>query len=592
MSGMKTTGFIRDIALKYPAHLAANSVLTIVQNLVEVGSMAFLGPVVDMVMYPGGTEHSLLTRRVTSLMAAAGVPVTLGWCLTVFLGLVTLASAFRVLAQYTILKTRYAVLRDLTMGTFDDFFNARWYFFGTQRQGTIFNTFIRELGKVGAAFASVAVCLTGSLRLIVFLTVPLLISWEVTLVSLLVAMILAWPLMWLGRVGYRLGRQNTATANRYGSVLQESFGLARVILGFGNQKWSRERLKKTFDSNARSMVRSQTLNITVPALYQPFTRVVVVAALFTGSLRNVAVAELAVLMAALLKAVATIGTLVTARTVLLNLLPGFEHVRALREEARKLGQPSGNKKYGGFEKEISLTGVTFSYPPGSPVLKDISISIKKGQMVAVVGESGAGKSTLVDLMMGFSQPDTGHVAIDGIDLTEFDILSYRHRIGYVPQESALFNMSVRDNLLWACPEASDEHIKAACQHADAHDFIEKLPHGYEAEVGDYGTRLSGGQRQRVALARAIIRKPDILFLDEATSALDTQSERLIQHALETISRMTTIMVIAHRLSTIMNADYIYVLKEGAIIEEGSYQDLVDRNGHFNRMVKMQLLETE
>jgi subfamily B ATP-binding cassette protein MsbA len=191
------------------------------------------------------------------------------------------------------------------------------------------------------------------------------------------------------------------------------------------------------------------------------------------------------------------------------------------------------------------------------------------------------------MILGFHEPSSGRVTIDGVPLSDFDITSYRRRLGYVPQESVLFNMSIRENLLWAKENATSEQIEQACLQANAHDFIRDLRDGYDTIVGDRGVRLSGGQCQRIALARAILMQPELLILDEATSALDTESERLIQTAIERIAETTTVIAIAHRLSTISQADYVYVLEKGCVVEEGPYVDLVRGDGHFGRMVTMQ-----
>jgi len=243
--------------------------------------------------------------------------------------------------------------------------------------------------------------------------------------------------------------------------------------------------------------------------------------------------------------------------------------------------------YKNFQKNVSISNLTFAYPEQEPVLKNISLEIRKGSMVAIVGESGAGKSTLIDMIMGFNDPDSGTIMVDKIPLKEFEINSFRKRIGYVPQESVLFNMTISENIRWANEKASLEEIKRVCQSANADTFIESFPDKYDTLVGDRGIRLSGGQLQRVALARAIIRKPDILILDEATSSLDTKSERLIQEAIEKIAQETTIIVIAHRLSTITKADHIYILENGSVVEHGDYQKLMDNNNLFSQMVKAQ-----
>ncbi len=296
------------------------------------------------------------------------------------------------------------------------------------------------------------------------------------------------------------------------------------------------------------------------------------------------------LLFALLQVALSLGNLTSQKNSLENFFPSYEQIERLRKQARKMKQTSGSKKFGGFNQKLLIEDLSFAYPGQDAVLCGINVYIPKGKMVAFVGESGAGKSTFIDMIMGFHQPQKGRIMFDGVDLQEFDIRSYRHKIGYVPQDSVLFNMSIRDNLLWANDSAADIDIVRACRQANAEEFIEQLPQGCDTLVGDRGVRLSGGQIQRIALARAMLRKPQLLILDEATSALDTYSERLIQQAIEAIVGETTVIIIAHRLSTIMNADYIYVFKEGCIVEEGVYSGLIQRDSCFNRMVKLQLLE--
>ena len=230
----------------------------------------------------------------------------------------------------------------------------------------------------------------------------------------------------------------------------------------------------------------------------------------------------------------------------------------------------------GLKKKLQFNDVNFSYPGRKPALDSVSLEVKKGMMTALVGQSGAGKTTTVDLMLGLYQQSSGQILLDGKELAEYDINSYRQRIGYVPQDPQLFNTTVRENLLWSDPEASKQDIWHACSLANAEQFVRELPDQLETVLGDRGVRLSGGQRQRLALARAIIRKPDLLILDEATSSLDTESEKFIQQSIDRLAGELTIVVIAHRLSTIRNADYVYVLDNGKIAEEGSYQELMEK----------------
>jgi ATP-binding cassette subfamily B protein len=290
-----------------------------------------------------------------------------------------------------------------------------------------------------------------------------------------------------------------------------------------------------------------------------------------------------------MKSVPLIGELSRTRNSLENFYPSYEQLKRLRENAKQLKEITGAKKFQGISHEIRFESVSFAYPGCKNVLNDINAKIPKGKMIAFVGESGAGKSTLIDMLMGFHKPSTGKINIDNIPIENFDIYSLRQRIGYVPQEGLLFNTSIRDNLRWSNNEASETDIFNACKLARAHEFIQNCTNGYDTIVGDRGARLSGGEIQRIALARAILRKPELLILDEATSSLDSNSEQLIQQSIETIAKYTTIVVIAHRLSTIKNADYVYVLSNGTIVEEGNYKELTNQGGLFAQMVQKQML---
>jgi len=587
---MRVLTFIREIFKKFPLLLIGSTVLLVLVNLFGAFSLFSISPVIDLFIHPELEEISPFTQKAVDVLAFFGLPATLGSWLWVFIGFVSLSSAFLVFARYLILKTKYAVLKDIMLGTFEDFFNARWYFFSSGKQGVMLNTFTRELNIAGNAFGAMALFFVSALQMVFFLAIPFYLSWRVTTISLGAAFLFAIPFILLGKFSYRLGILNTTTGNRVMSVIQENFGLAKVVLGFGNQRKSSDNLSGAFDAHRLATLKSQTLNEAIPILYRPFGVIMLVVALFSAQRFGVPLSEMTVLLLALLQVAVSISNMVMRKNSLENFFPSYEQIKTLRERARELRQTSGKRQFGGFVHELCIEDLSFSYPGQESVLVDINMRIPKGKMVAFVGESGAGKSTFIDMVMGFHKPTKGRVAFDDVSLEDFDIYSYRHRIGYVPQDSVLFNMTIRDNLLWAYESATDEEIKYASHQANAEEFINQLPEGYNTLVGDRGVRLSGGQVQRIALARAILRRPDLLILDEATSSLDTYSERLIQQAIENIAKETTVILIAHRLSTIANADYVYVLKEGRIIEEGTYSELIKMNGHFNRMVELQTLE--
>ena len=586
---MRIMVFIRDIFVKFPRLLIANTILLITVSLLSACSLLTISPLVDFLFHPDLRNISPLTAKAVSILIFLGLPATLECWLIVFLVFIALSSVFLIFARYSILKTRYAVLRDLMVGTFESFFNARWYFFSSSAQGVLLNTFSRELDVVGNAFISMGVFFTSMFQVLVYLIIPFYLSWQVTCISLCSALILTIPFLLTGKLSYRLGVINTATSNKMISIIHEDLSLAKVVLGFAKQQKAVDDLGSAFDAHRAATIKSQVLAIATCTLYSPLAVIIVGIALFAARRLEVPLSETVVLLVALRQIAVSIGDLVTQKNTLENFFASYEQIKSLRQKALDLKQDSGGVEFKGFVQGIYIEGVSFAYPEQRPLLVDINAHIPKGKMVAFVGKSGAGKSTLIDLIMGFHKPAKGRIKFDNTKLQDFDILSYRRKIGYVPQDSVLFNTTIRDNFLWVCESATDGEIMQACRQANADEFIKRLPDGYSTLVGDRGVRLSGGQIQRIALARAILRKPELLILDEATSALDTHSEQLIQQAVENISKETTVVVIAHRLSTIVNADYIYVLDMGRIVEDGTYSDLVKANGYFNNMVKLQML---
>jgi subfamily B ATP-binding cassette protein MsbA len=242
-----------------------------------------------------------------------------------------------------------------------------------------------------------------------------------------------------------------------------------------------------------------------------------------------------------------------------------------------------------FHDRVRYEGVTFGYDGGEPVLRDVSFEIRRGEVVALVGSSGAGKSTAMDLLPRFYDPTGGRVTIDGVDLREASVTSVRAQLGIVTQETILFHDTVRNNIAHGSRDASDRAVREAAELAHAHAFITGLPQGYDTVIGDRGVKLSGGERQRLAIARALLKNPPILLLDEATSALDTESERLVQEALERLMRERTVLVIAHRLSTVQHADRIVVLERGRVAAHGTHAELLDQDGLYRRLYDLQFV---
>ncbi|MBF0380168.1 MAG: ABC transporter ATP-binding protein [Magnetococcales bacterium] len=589
---MNLKSFVSDIFHKYPKLFIVNLLLAILAALADIMSIVFLAPIVEILAYGSFQTSGALTQKLSQLMATVGLEVNATSLLGIFLIFSFLRAGFQIWTVNTILKTKYAFMTDLIVGSFKDFFNSRWAFFSSQSQGTIINTLTRELNMVGDSFGNMARLFSSFIHAVVYAAIPFYISWKITLICIAAITVVLLPFLWMGKLNRRLGQRNTESANKISAVIQENLTLAKVILGFNKQTDTILAMEESYKSYSKSTIFSLTIANSIPLLYYPFGLVVLCLALFSAQEINVQLVDTVVLIYALFRVIPSMGSMAHLKASLDNFFPSYLQILELQNRAIAMVQPSGERQFTTLQKNIVFKDVSFSYPNGPMVLKNLDFNISKGSFVAFVGKSGVGKSSLLDLIMHLNSVDSGHILIDDTDLTKIDTSSYRKSISYVSQENLLFNTTVKANLIWACPKATKEEVLLACKKAHAHEFIVKLENGYDTLVGDRGVRLSGGQIQRLALARALLAKPDILLLDEATNSLDTQSERLIQESLEAVYGQTTIIVVTHRISTIINADVIFVLQEGELVQQGNYQELKNRPGPFHDMLQLQDLKRD
>jgi ABC-type multidrug transport system fused ATPase/permease subunit len=583
--------FFRHLLGHFAGWLALVSLLLVLEGLLGGISLMSLVAVIDVFMHPDLAGVSGVTRRAVEWMQTIGMTASLAAVLGLFLALQITQNGIGIGARSIILATRQAVLRKLVLGTFDTLLAARWEFFTRTKQGLILNTLGREVNAAADAFKGFAFLLATAVQLACYVSVPLFLSWKLTAVAVGTGAVLALPLLALSPLNYRLGRATTASSTRFSVVVQESITLIKVVFGFGNQASRRRELGTAFEEYSRAVLRSLTLRAALPLIYEPVGVLVLVTTLLAAQRLSIPVSEFAALAWALHKSVGLIGELVSRWNTLVNLVPSYQQVLELAAQAEEAAERPGPRAFSGLTREIRIERGTFAYPGQPPTLVDVSIRVPKGCAVAIVGDSGAGKSTLLDVLMGFHTLQAGTALVDDTPLSQLDLTSYRQRIGYVGQETVLFNATIRENLRWAKPDATDAEIREVCVRTNVDEFVQRFTEGYDTMVGDRGVRLSGGQAQRVALARAMLRQPDILILDEATSSLDSQSERLIQQAVDGFAKETTVLIVTHRLSTVTNVDHIYVLRDGRIVEEGPYQRLMSGRGTFSAMAQLQALET-
>ena len=388
------------------------------------------------------------------------------------------------------------------------------------------------------------------------------------------------PIFLLSKFAIKIGQNLVNTANDYSTTLKESLDGAKIILGFGANLKALKRMTLQFNLHRDAAITHYVFNAVIPEIAIPMGLLAIVITFSLTPSQTIKISEMSIIVWSLKYAGNYLGLLAQYKTSIESFFPSYQQIISFRNKAKELKQITGEKKFNTLNDNIIFKNITFTHKGRELTIKDINMIIEKGKMTAITGESGAGKSTIIDLLMGFFTPSDGEVLVNNIKLSEWDINSLREKIGYVPQEPILFNMSLRDNLLWSKSDATEEDIWESLKQTYSDDFIKELPEGLNTIIGDRGIKLSGGQRQRVALARAIIRKPEILVLDEATSSLDSHSEKLIQKAIENIGKKTTIIVIAHRLSTIKNAHTIYVLGNGNVIQSGDWESLKNQDGVF------------
>lgn len=499
---------------------------------------------------------------------------------------------FNYLAQIYIDFTQLNLTDRLRKRIFEQMQAVSLSYFSTAKSGELINTITSEIERFRQVFNGTAFLFTRSLAIVVYLLSMCSISWQLTLISISLFSLMAVGLSTLNK---RVREQSFAvsTANgHFASTAIELIGGMRTVWAFTAQDIERRRYYHASDE----IVSTSTKVVKVWATIKPLAEVIATSILivmiliaFNGTLTNgsLQVASLLTFLFILVRLVPMIQD-VNGTVAMLNSLHGAgENIKQLLRTDNKTYFQNGTIVFSGLKHVIEFIDVDFSYETDRPILKGIQLSIERGQTTALVGASGAGKSTLADLIPRFYDPTFGLVLIDGVDLRQFEIDSFRRKLAVVSQETFIFNTSVLNNIAYGTEAATKDEVYRAAQLANALDFIKEMPEGFDTILGERGIRLSGGQRQRIAIARALLRDPEILILDEATSALDSVSERLIQESLEKLSLGRTVITIAHRLSTISRADKVIVLDQGQIVEQGKYGELIARHGYLWKYHQMQ-----
>ncbi len=533
---------------------------------------------------------------VTQMIQTNGASLTLLF-LGLFLAFMTLLKTSCYFASSAVMvPLRTGVVRDIRIMVYSKVMSLPLGFFSEERKGDIIARMSGDVGEVENSITSSLDMLIKNPILILFYFSTLIItSWQLTLFTILVLPGMGWV---MGVVGKKLKRQSLEAQSKWSdtmSQLEESLGGLRIINAFIAEKKMVDRFTKCSneyrDATNRVAIRQSLAH---PMSEFLGTLLIVVVLWFGGSLilgNNSAIDAPSFIfyMIILYSVINPLKEFSKAGYNIPKGLASMERVDKILKAENKIKESPNPKPLNGLNDKIEFQNITFSYDEKREVLKDVSITIPKGKTIALVGQSGSGKSTLVDLLPRYHDVQGGDIKIDGTSIKDVRISDLRGLIGNVNQDAILFNDTFFNNIAFGVENATMEQVIEAAKIANAHDFIMEKEDGYNTNIGDRGGKLSGGQRQRISIARAILKNPPILILDEATSALDTESERLVQEALERLMKTRTTIAIAHRLSTIKNADEICVLYEGEIVERGKHEELLEMNGYYKRLNDMQSL---
>ena len=605
--------FIRRFASNYKKYFLLSILFNIITAFFTIFSFAFLIPILQMLFgisekkvyhlmeWGDGSLQDVAINNfyyfTDQLINTHGQSFTLAVLAGILICMTILKTGTYYLSDFFIIPLRNGITRDIRNNMYEKILSLPIGFFSNERKGDIIARISGDVTEVETSvITSIMSVIRYPIMIITCLGVMIYVSWQLTIFVLVVLPIFG---LVMGRVGRKLKAGSLKAQNMWGQILsttEETIGGLRVVKAFNAEDQMRGKFRgetgELFRLNNRLNWR---LSLAHPASETLGTIAVAIVLWFGGSLilsghSSIDAAEFIYYMVIFYSLINPAKELSRGLYTVQKGLAALERIDRILQADNPIKDPVSPSPLPAeriHQGDIRFDNVTFSYDGHTDVVKNISLHIPPGHTVAIVGRSGSGKSTLVDLVPRFWDIDKGSISIGGKDIREYKVHDLRSLMGNVNQEAILFNDTIYNNIAFGAPDASEEDVIRAARIANAHDFIMATEEGYQTRVGDRGSRLSGGQRQRISIARAILKNPPFLILDEATSALDTESERLVQEALERLMKDRTTIVIAHRLSTITNADLICVMQDGKIIESGTHDQLLALGGQYQHLVKLQ-----
>ena len=510
--------------------------------------------------------------------------------------IVVLGAVASYVANYCTTSVGQWVANDLRIRTYDRLQHLSLNYYNTHDMGTLLSTITADVQTIqGFASSSTLGIVVDFLTIVGMLAIMFWLNWDFTLIAVAVTPFMLLIISRFKKAVKKATKEVRKEQSKIVAVVQQGLESMKVVKAFGRQDLEQEELSEVSKATVEAALKARR----VKALLSPMVNVIVALCtafvLWRSSsliLRGAITAgALTVFLSYLAQLFKPVKDLATMTNTIAQTAVGVERVRAILEADDVIPEKADARDPGAFKGDIAFDHVDFGYDKEAKVLNNVSFKVSAGQMVGVVGPTGSGKSTVVSLIPRFYDPEAGKITIDGVDVRDFTLRGLRSQIGYVLQETVLFRGTVAENIAYGKGGATRAEVEEAAELANAAEFINKMPNGYDSMIGDRGDTLSGGQRQRIGIARAIIRNNPILILDEPTAALDTESEKLVMDALHRLMQKRTVITIAHRLSTIRDADKILVLKDGVLAEEGSHDELMARSGIYAGLYQAQFEAT-